>query len=356
MKSTAVAVLAALWARHAAAHATFQQLWVDGVDYGSQCARLPASNSPVTDVTSTNMRCNAGASRPGGKCPVKAGSTVTVEMHQVHPFLYSIPLTPHPILTPPFPKQNGDRACANEAIGGAHYGPLMVYMTKVSDAASADGSTGWFKIFQDGWAKNPSGASGDDDYWGTKDLNKCCGRISVKIPSDIPAGDYLLRAEVIALHTAGSSGGAQLYMTCYQITVSGGGSATPSPTVNFPGAYKASDPGILVNIHAALATYVVPGPAVYSGGSTRSAGAACSGCESTCSPGSAPGVTLTATAPASTGTAGSGGGACEAQKYQQCGGTGYTGCTVCAVSSSLNGFVVRDERVLTRSGTVGFDL
>lgn len=62
--------------------------------------------------------------------------------------------------------------------------------------------------------QNPSGNSADDDYWGTKDLNKCCGRMNVKIPSDIAAGDYLLRAEVIALHVAGSSGGAQLYMSC----------------------------------------------------------------------------------------------------------------------------------------------
>ncbi len=83
MKSFTTAALAALWAQQAAAHATFQQLWVDGVDYGSQCARLPGSNSPVTDVTSTSMRCNAGAAKAAGKCPVKAGSTVTVEMHQV---------------------------------------------------------------------------------------------------------------------------------------------------------------------------------------------------------------------------------------------------------------------------------
>jgi cellulase len=83
MKSFTIAALAALWAQNAAAHATFQQLWVDGVDYGSQCARLPGSNSPVTDVSSTNMRCNAGSSPARAKCPVKAGGTVTVEMHQV---------------------------------------------------------------------------------------------------------------------------------------------------------------------------------------------------------------------------------------------------------------------------------
>lgn len=86
---------------------------------------------------------------------------------------------------------------------------MQVYLTKVSDATTADGSTGWFKIFADTWAKNPSGGSGDDDFWGTKDLNTCCGRMDVPIPADIASGDYLLRAEALALHTAGSPGGAQ---------------------------------------------------------------------------------------------------------------------------------------------------
>lgn len=49
-------------------------------------------------------------------------------------------------------QQPGDRSCANEAIGGAHYGPVMVYLSKVADASKADGSAGWFKIFQDTWS------------------------------------------------------------------------------------------------------------------------------------------------------------------------------------------------------------
>lgn len=171
-------------------------------------------------------------------------------------------------------KQPNDRSCSQEAIGGAHYGPALVYLSAVDDAASADGSAPWFKIYENSWAKNPDGGSGDDDFWGTKDMNDCCGQIDVKIPSDIPAGDYLLRAEVIALHTAGSSGGAQFYMTCYQITVEGGGSASPA-TVELPGAYSASDPGILVNIHAPLDGYTAPGPAVYSGGTVVEAGTGC---------------------------------------------------------------------------------
>ncbi|ORY11490.1 glycoside hydrolase [Clohesyomyces aquaticus] len=246
MKSLILACLAA----HVAGHAIWQDLWVNGVDKGSTCIRMPSSNTPVTNVAGNDVRCNAGTKGVSGKCAVAAGDTVTVEMHQ----------------------QPGDRNCKNEAIGGAHYGPVLVYMTKVSDASTADGSTGWFKIFEDGWAAANKGAA-DNDYWGVKDLNACCGKMDVKIPSDIAPGDYLLRAEVVALHTAGQAGGAQLYMSCYQLTVSGSGTATPA-TVKFPGAYKSSDPGIKVNIHAALSTYTVPGPAVYSGGMTVAAGKA----------------------------------------------------------------------------------
>jgi Auxiliary Activity family 9 (formerly GH61) len=63
-------------------------------------------------------------------------------------------------------------------------------------------------------------AVGDDDDWGTKDLNTCCGRMNVLIPEDIAPGDYLLRAEVIALHVASTTGGAQFYMSCCKFTSS----------------------------------------------------------------------------------------------------------------------------------------
>jgi hypothetical protein len=82
MRST-FALVAALAVGEVASHATFQDLWVNGVDYGAQCARLPLSNSPVTDVSSNNIRCNANSGAVGKKCPVKAGDTVTVEIHQV---------------------------------------------------------------------------------------------------------------------------------------------------------------------------------------------------------------------------------------------------------------------------------
>lgn len=258
MKTFLLAAVAGFAAHQVAGHATWQELWVDGVDKGSTCARLPTSNSPITDVTSNDIACNAGTSPAAAKCAVNAGSTVTVEMHQ----------------------QPNDRSCANEAIGGAHYGPVQVYMAKVSDASTAVGaSSGWFKVFADTWAN--TGSSGSDDAWGTKDLNTCCGKMNVKIPTDIAPGDYLLRAEALALHAAAGTGGAQFYVTCYQITVTGSGTASPS-TVKLPGAYAASNPGILINIYQTMTTYAAPGPTVYAGGSTKSAGAACAACESTC--------------------------------------------------------------------------
>ncbi|KAG8889716.1 hypothetical protein FRB98_003008 [Tulasnella sp. 332] len=219
----------------ASAHATFQDFWINGVDQGDCCVRLPLSNSPVTDVTSDDLACNVDATPTSGVCTVPAGSSVTVEMHQ----------------------QPGDRSCADEAIGGDHYGPMQVYLAKVADATSAVGSSqSWFKIAEIGLP------SSNPDYWGTEVLNDNCGHYTVTIPTDIASGNYLLRAEVIALHVASSVGGAQFYMSCYQINITGGGSSTPAG-VSIPGAYSATDPGILINIYQQLNNYTIPGPQPY---------------------------------------------------------------------------------------------
>ena len=128
-----------------------------------------------------------------------------------------------------------------------------------------------------------------------------------------------------------------------QLTISGSGSATPAG-VSFPGAYATSDPGILINIHTTLSTYIAPGPTVYSGGTTKSAGAPCSGVETgtatgppyTPTGGSSPtsgGTSPSSSTPATpTSSSGSTGG-CSVAKYGQCGGSGYSGCSTCQVRS-----------------------
>jgi lytic cellulose monooxygenase (C1-hydroxylating) len=207
------------------AHATWQQLWIGAEDKGDSCTRTVPSNSPITDVTSKDVRCNANTKAASSICDVAgkhsrvrsgispanidpAGDTLSVEMHQ-----------------------HADRACSIPAIGGNHYGPVMIYMSNVDDAATADGSSSWFKVAQDSYA-------GTTESWGTEMLNANCGKKSFTVPKSLAPGNYLVRAEAIALHAAGSTGSAQLYMACYQINITGSGSANPSG-VEFPGAYKA---------------------------------------------------------------------------------------------------------------------
>ena len=86
----------------------------------------------------------------------------------------------------------------------------------------------------------------------------------ITIPKCIAPGKYLMRNEQIALHVAQSKGGAQFYLSCAQIEVTGGGSSTPKDLVAFPGAYSATDPGILININYPVPTsYINPGPPTF---------------------------------------------------------------------------------------------
>ncbi|KZV75937.1 lytic polysaccharide monooxygenase [Peniophora sp. CONT] len=90
--------------------------------------------------------------------------------------------------------------------------------------------------------------------------------VSFTLPKALPSGNYLLRMEAIALHVASSPGGAQFYISCGQINVTGGGSGSPSPKVAIPGVYTGKEPGILINIYSPIpATYTQPGPAVWTG-------------------------------------------------------------------------------------------
>jgi cellulase len=59
--------------------------------------------------------------------------------------------------------------------------------------------------------------------------------------------------------------------------------------VLFPGVYKNTDPGILVDIHQKMSTYVNPGPRVYRGGVSKTPGnSKCTGSAATFGPGGKP--------------------------------------------------------------------
>jgi lytic cellulose monooxygenase (C1-hydroxylating) len=75
-----------------------------------------------------------------------------------------------------------------------------------------------------------------------------------QLPSDIKAGTYVLRHELLALHANyplmkyGPLGGPQFFIHCFNIEVTGSGTETPSG-VTFSGAYKKTGPMITLDVH-----------------------------------------------------------------------------------------------------------
>lgn len=134
------------------------------VDEFNTCTRVPPSNSPVTTVTSGDIRCNVGGSKGvTGICAAPAGGNMTVEMHA----------------------QPGDRSFSNQAIEGNHFGPVIVYMSKVTDATTDPGSGSWLKADEEGYNSTTK-------KWGTDTLNSNCGHRSFTIPASISPGAYLV--------------------------------------------------------------------------------------------------------------------------------------------------------------------
>ncbi|MCJ1328317.1 hypothetical protein MMC10_004993 [Thelotrema lepadinum] len=255
MKSFLLAGLAST----ASAHYVFPSLVLNGVTTPAwaDVRQYPTyyTNNPVTDVTSTDIRCNVGGSTvTSNTSTVTAGQSIAFT---VAPDIY-------------------------------HPGPAQVYLAKAptgANIATWDGSGSvWFKIMGEG----PSSFGSSGLTWPTDSATS----VSFTIPKSVPTGDYLVRIEHIGLHVASSAGGAQLYVppslnpdslsrsppppakltqlnsyiSCAQLHVTNGGSGTPGPLVAFPGAYKATDPGLLINIYYPVPTnYTLPGPAVWKG-------------------------------------------------------------------------------------------
>ncbi|KAL2174404.1 glycoside hydrolase family 61 protein [Thermothelomyces heterothallicus CBS 202.75] len=144
-----------------------------------------------------------------------------------------------------------------------HPGPTQYYLAKVPPGSSAktfDGSgTVWFKIS----TTMPTVDSNKQMFWPGQNTYETS---NTTVPANTPDGEYLLRVEQIALHMASQPNKAQFYLACTQIKITGGGNGTPGPLVALPGAYKSTDPGILVDIYSMKPeSYQPPGPPVWRG-------------------------------------------------------------------------------------------
>ncbi|KAJ7065492.1 glycosyl hydrolase family 61-domain-containing protein [Mycena amicta] len=271
--------------------------------------------NPILNATDPTIACNddgtAGALQLTASA-VPAGTAITAYWNQVWP---------HP------------------------YGPMLTYLAQCpsSGCTSVVASTlKWFKIDQSGLINGTVFAG----YWGSGKMIDQTSSWTTTIPATVPAGNYMIRFETIALHSLP----AQFYPECAQIVISGNGNLAPTAAqlVTFPGGYSNSDPGLTIDIYSNAAqtetTYPIPGPPLYGSASTGSGGSTGGTTSKPASTTSKPASSSTpviskTTSSATTGSTPPPSG--TVPQYGQCGGSTYTGATVCVspfTCTALNPF------------------
>jgi len=155
----------------------------------------------------------------------------------------------------------------------SHHGPIIDYLAKCAgdDCTTVDKeSLEFFKIDEAGLIDGSSAPG----KWASDELIAADGKWSVTIPESLAPGQYVLRHEIIALHSAGDVNGAQNYPQCFNLEVTGSGTANPEGVLG-TALYTPEDAGIKVGIYSALGdSYEIPGPALWDGASSGSSGPA----------------------------------------------------------------------------------
>ncbi|KAI1395579.1 lytic polysaccharide monooxygenase [Hypoxylon fuscum] len=191
------------------------------------------ANAPLTNVNATDFRCNADA-QPSETYTVRAGDTLGfgVDEHFGHPGIQQVYLSPAPA-----------------GVAAAEY----------------DGSGGWARVYSLTTAIN-GGDNATALAWATHNMQS----FRFALPAATPPGEYLLRAEGLALHAAHKWANAQFYVSCAQIKVTASGSASGAggeklgPLVSIPGVYRGNEPGVLIPVFWSMLTnYTTPGPALW---------------------------------------------------------------------------------------------
>lgn len=224
------------------AHSIFQKLSVNGVEQAQLVGlRAPTQPNPVTNVNDAQLACGIRGTQSDKVISVKTGDKIGAWWG-------------HVIGGQQWPND------PDHPIAASHKGPISTYMARVDNAATAQPSgLKWFKITED--AFNPSTGK-----WGVDNMIANKGWSYATIPTCLAPGQYLLRQELIALHSAYSNQGAQFYQSCAQLNVAGSGSFVPSQTVSIPGAWQQNDPGVLIQIWVnsipdnGRKPYTAPGP------------------------------------------------------------------------------------------------
>ncbi|CUA73231.1 Endoglucanase-4 [Rhizoctonia solani] len=189
---------------------------------------------PITSANDPNMNCGIGAKEAAQVAAANPGDKVTLSW-----------------------KSGRDKNW------GHSIGPIMTYLAQVPAGQTADKfntrNAKFFKIDQTG----QTGGAGSG--WVQASI-KGGKSYTLTLPNDLPAGDYIMRHELIALHFAQKKDGAQFYPACVQLRVGGGSNAPKAisaQTVSFPGGYTANDKSLFVpDLFKNNFVYTFPGPAV----------------------------------------------------------------------------------------------
>ncbi|KAK5120092.1 hypothetical protein LTR85_006573 [Meristemomyces frigidus] len=146
----------------------------------------------------------------------------------------------------------------------SHHGPVITYMARCNgECTTVDKNNLVFFKIDAGGLINDDTEPGD---WATD-------KLIVTLPADVAPGNFVVRQEIIALHSAESADGAQNYPNCLNFKITGSGSKHPclsgADCRKGEALYKEDAPGILINIYTTLTSYTIPGPAVWSGLSAK---------------------------------------------------------------------------------------
>ncbi|KAJ1748385.1 hypothetical protein LPJ79_004577 [Coemansia sp. RSA 1821] len=219
---------------YAAAHTTLFYAGANGKVNDQGVCIVPSpkyGNAPVLDLDSEDMRCRNSdfSTKDIERCPVEAGGNLTVVWRHIH------------------------NSVKVKVMSYSHNGPCIIMMAPLESNGKGDA---WFKIYEEGYDSSIK-------KWCTNKVIDNDGYLDVKIPENIPSGEYLVRTELFALPQPGTGLNSQQYPNCVVVSVAGGKGSSLPELYPIPGIYKFGDPGVMFDRGKDPTTYPFPGPPLF---------------------------------------------------------------------------------------------
>ncbi|ETN44819.1 uncharacterized protein HMPREF1541_09694 [Cyphellophora europaea CBS 101466] len=203
---------------------------------------------PEMDLTSPGLACRSDGKSAQSSGQIAAGGTVGMFW------------------------TSNDKQINPDGWAESHRGPVITYLAPCNgDCSGVDASSlQWTKIAEQG----VTGPANTQGTWATDEMRANGGVASATIPSDIAAGNYVIRNEIIALHRA-HLGEPEFYPQCANLEIIGSGSNDLSGSgVPSSQLYSNSDEQIFgFSVYDNRGdSWVVPGPSLLGSAGTTTAG------------------------------------------------------------------------------------